>query len=279
MTSAERLWRVLVRLFPAETRREYGEEMLRLVRDLERDARRASPLAHAAFLARLVADAVVSAPGEHARRRRRRRSELGTPSPSMREDRMDTLRADVRYALRAMARQPAFAIVAVLTLALGIGANTAIFSLINTALLRPLPVERPEQLVSLNNVSLNLPAISYPNYRDFRDRNNSFSGMMVYRYTPFALSVNGVNERVWGYLVTGNYFEVLGVKPALGRFFTPDDDRSPGAHPIAALAYDCWQKRFAGDPQVIGKNVIVNGRNFTIIGVAPQGFYGSEIGY
>ncbi len=192
---------------------------------------------------------------------------------------MNSLLQDLRYGARMLLKKPGFTLIAVITLALGIGANTAIFSLVNTALLRPLPVERSEQLVSLNNVSLNLPIISYPNYRDFRDRNNSFSGMLAYRFTTISLSNNGVNERLWVYLATGDYFEVLGVKPALGRFFTPDDDRSPGGHPVAVLTYDCWQKRFAGDPQVIGKTVIVNGRNFTIIGVAPQGFYGSEIGY
>jgi predicted permease len=192
---------------------------------------------------------------------------------------MQTLWQDLRYGARMLLKKPGFTLIAVITLALGIGANTAIFSLVNMALLRPLPVERPEQLVSLNNVALNLPAISYPNYRDIRDRNNSFSGMMLYRYRALGLSVNGVNERIWGYLATGNYFDVLGVKPALGRFFTPDDDKSPGAHPIAVITYDCWQKRFAGDQQVIGKTVIVNGRAFTIIGIAPQGFYGSEIGY
>jgi predicted permease len=192
---------------------------------------------------------------------------------------MQTLWQDLRYGARMLRKNPGFTLIAVLTLALGIGANTAIFSFVNMALLRPLPVERPEQLVSLNDVALNLPAISYPNYRDFRDRNNSFSGMLAYRYTVLGLSVNGVNEGVWGYLATGNYFELLGVKPVLGRFFTPDDDKSPGAHPVAVIAYDCWQKRFAGDPQVVGKTVIVNGGAFTIIGVAPQGFYGTEIIY
>jgi len=192
---------------------------------------------------------------------------------------MQTLWQDLRYGARMLLKKPGFTLIAIITLALGIGANTAIFSLVNTVVVRPLPVERPEQLVSLNNVALKLPVISYPNYRDFRDRNNSFSGMLAYRYTPLGLSHNGVNERVWGYLATGAYFEVLGVKPALGRFFTPDDDRAPGAHPVAVITYDCWQKRFAGDPQVISKTVIINGRNFTIIGVAPQGFYGSEIAY
>jgi len=192
---------------------------------------------------------------------------------------MQSFWQDLRYGARMLLKKPGFTLIAVITLALGIGANTAIFSLVNTAILRPLPVERPDQLVSINNAALNLPVISYPNFRDFRDRNKSFSGMLAYRYTSLGLSVNGVNERVWGYLATGAYFEVLGVKPALGRFFTPDDDRTPGGHPVAVLTYDCWQKRFAGDTQVIGKTVIINGRNFTIIGVAPQGFYGSEIIY
>ncbi len=192
---------------------------------------------------------------------------------------MQTILQDLRYGVRMLFKRPGFTLIAVLTLALGIGANTAIFSLVNTALLRPLPVERPEQLVSINNVSLNLPVISYPDYRDFRDRNKLLSGVLAYRFTAISLSNNGVNERLWVYLATGNYFEMLGVKPALGRFFTPDDDKAPGAHPVAVLTYDCWQKRFAGDPQAIGKTVIVNGRNFTIIGVARQGFYGSEVGY
>jgi predicted permease len=192
---------------------------------------------------------------------------------------MQTLWPDLRYGARMLLKKPWFTLIAVLTLALGIGANTAVFSLVNTALLRPLPVERPEQLVSLDNVSLNLPVSSYPNYRDLRDRNKLFSGMLAYRITSISLSNNGVNERLWGYMATGNYFEMLGVKPLLGRFFTPDDDKAPGAHPVAVLTYDCWQKRFAGDPQVIGKSVLVNGRNFTTIGVAPQGFYGSEISY
>jgi predicted permease len=192
---------------------------------------------------------------------------------------MQTLWQDLRYGARILWKRPGFTLIAVITLALGIGANTAIFSFVNTTLLRPLPIEQPEQLVSLDNVPLNLPVASYPNYRDLRDRNRSFSGLLAYRLAPFSLSNNGVNERLWGYLATGNYFEVLGVKPALGRFFTPDDDKVLGAHPVAVLAYECWQKRFAGDPQIIGKTVIVNGRNFTIIGVARPGFYGSEIAF
>jgi macrolide transport system ATP-binding/permease protein len=192
---------------------------------------------------------------------------------------MQTLLQDLRYGARILWKRPGFTLIAIITLALGIGANTAIFSFVNTVLLRPLPIEQPEQLVSLDNVPLNLPAASYPNYRDLRDRNRSFSGLLAYRLASFSLSNNGVNERLWGYIATGNYFEVLDVKPALGRFFTPDDDKVLGAHSVAVLTYECWQMRFAGDPQVIGKTVIVNGRNFMIIGVARPGFYGSEIAF
>lgn len=196
---------------------------------------------------------------------------------------METLWQDLRVSLRRLRKTPGFTLIAVLSLALGIGANTAIFSLVNTMFLRPLPVEKPEQLVALNNVSLsgeqNFPVFSVPNYRDLRDRNDVLSGLAAYRVAPISLSNNGVNVRLWGYLATGNYFEMLGVKPALGRFFTPADDKAVGAHPVAVITHDCWQRRFGGDPNIAGKNVLVNGHSFTIIGVAAPGFHGTEIGY
>src|SRR5215475_7791552 len=190
---------------------------------------------------------------------------------------------DLRYGLRTLRKSPGFTAVAMLTLALGIGANTAIFSLVNTVLLRPLPVENPERLVSFNFASEKDnsvdPAFSYLNYRDLRDRNNALDGLIAYRMAPISLSHDGINERAWGYVATGNYFDVLGVKPALGRLLTPEDDKAPGAHPVMVISHDCWQKRFAGDPNVVGRSVLVNARSFTIIGVAPRGFYGTEIGY
>ena len=196
---------------------------------------------------------------------------------------MNGLTRDLSYARRMLLKRPGLTLIAIVTLALGIGANTAIFSLVNTVLLRPLPVDRPEQLISLNSASLtgenNIPTLSYPNYRDYRDRNDVLAGLLCYRFAPISLSNNGVNERMWSYLASGNYFDVLGVTPALGRFFTQDDDKVPGANPVAVITYICWQKRFAGAPDVIGKTVIINGRNFSIIGVAPRGFHGSEISY
>jgi predicted permease len=196
---------------------------------------------------------------------------------------IEDLMQDVRYGLRTLRKSPGFTAVAALSLALGIGANTAIFSLVNVVLLRPLPVENPERLISLNYASEKggdvSPTFSYLNYRDLRDRNNALDGLIAYRMAPISLSHDGNNERAWGYLATGNYFDVLGVKPALGRLLTPEDDKAEGAHPVMVISYDCWQKRFAGDPNVVGRGVLVNARSFTIIGVAPRDFYGTEIGY
>ncbi|HKP86005.1 MAG TPA: ABC transporter permease [Blastocatellia bacterium] len=191
----------------------------------------------------------------------------------------DDMIQDLRYGVRMLMKNPGFTLVAVLSLALGTGANTAIFSLVNTAMLRPLPIARPEQLVSLNNMAENrtFPSFSYPNYKDLSERNEVFSGLIAYRYAPLSLSYDGINERLWGYEVTGNYFEVLGVEAALGRMISPDDDRMAGAHPVAVVSHKYWQQRFGSDPGIIGKDVIVNGRGYTVIGVAPQGFNGTEI--
>ncbi|HWO01955.1 MAG TPA: ABC transporter permease, partial [Blastocatellia bacterium] len=189
------------------------------------------------------------------------------------------LSQDIRFGLRLLRKSPGFTLVAVVSLTLGIGANTAIFSLINTALLRPLPVANPGQIVAFNNTSPNhsFPAFSYPNYKDLRDRNEVFSDVIGYRFTPVSLSHDGINERMWGFEVTGNYFDALGVTATLGRMISLDDDQAPGAHPVAVVSYKCWQQRFGGEPGTVGRDVIVNGRSYTIIGVAPRGFFGTEV--
>src|SRR5207253_6902801 len=114
-------------------------------------------------------------------------------------------------------------------------------------------------------------------YEDFRDRNDAFSSLIGYRFTPLSLSHDGINERVWGYEVTGNYFEALGVGALFGRAISPDDDRMVGGSPIAVMSHKCWLQRFGGDQNVIGRTVIVNGRSFTVVGIAPRGFYGTEV--
>jgi predicted permease len=192
---------------------------------------------------------------------------------------MDRFILDLRLALRRLRQNPTFSAVAVITLALGIGANTAIFSIINAALLRRLPVAHASEIVSLNETlgGNTVPTLSYPNYRDMRDRNTVLSGLTAYRFLPASLGLPGNNQRLWGYLVTGNYFDVLGVGAARGRVFRTEDDLRPGGHPVAVLAWPCWQKRFGGDPTVVGRTVKINGMDFTILGVTPQSFFGTEL--
>ncbi len=183
---------------------------------------------------------------------------------------------DLQYAARMLRRTPLFTAIAIVTLALGIGANTTVFTFVDNILLRSLPVRYPQQLASLNWGEM--VNISYPNYLDFRTRNTVFSSLIACRYNPVSLSIQArENFRVWGYEATGNYFETLGVKPLLGRFFSPTEDNNPGAHPVAVISHRCWQSRFAADPNVIGRAVKINGYPFTIIGVAPAFFSGTEL--
>jgi putative ABC transport system permease protein len=195
---------------------------------------------------------------------------------------MRSLIRDIRYGFRSFLKRPGFTAIAIVTLALGIGANTAIFSLVNTVLLRPLPVPHPEQLVEVYGTFHNgadYTIQSYLNYKDYRDRNDVFSGLIAYRFAPMSVSHEGRNERVWGYLVSGNYFEVLGVQPFLGRYFAPEEDKTPGSHPVAVISYVCWQKRFASDRGIVGQALTLNGHVFTVIGIAPKGFFGTEVAY
>jgi predicted permease len=198
---------------------------------------------------------------------------------------MSAIWNDIRYALRTFRKTPLFTGVAILSLAFGIGANTAIFTLLDQILLRLLPVKHPEQLVLLtmrgshygSNWGMN--SISYPMYKDFRDTNQVFSGMFC-RFPIFtSLGYGNRTERVSAELVSGTYFPVLGVGAALGRTFTPDDDRIPGGHPLVMLSYSFWQSRFASDRSIIGKTLVVNDRNMTVIGVAQPGFDGVELGF
>jgi hypothetical protein len=203
-----------------------------------------------------------------------------------RYNQLEALAQDLKYAARGMRRTPLFTIAAVLSLSFGIGANTAIFSLLDQVVLQTLPVKHPEQLVLVamrgkqyGQTSWGADHISYPIYEAFRDRNQVFSGMFC-RY-PLAVDFAAANrtERVDAELVSGSYFPVLGVGAALGRTLTPDDDRVPGAHPVVMLSYGFWQTRFASDPSLIGRTIGINGRQFTVIGVAQRDFGGVELGY
>ena len=192
---------------------------------------------------------------------------------------LESLARDTRYSARLLRRSPGFAVMAFLTLAIGIGATTAVFSLVNRALLQPLPVDRPHELVALNSAGGRgvFPTLSYPNYRDLRERAGVFAGLIAYRFSPVSVSSNGVNERLWSYMVSGNYFEVLGVTPSLGRSLPAEGESERGAHPVAVISYRFWQQRFGGSPDAIGRSILVNGRSYTVAGVAPRGFFGTEV--
>ncbi|MGH9446867.1 MAG: ABC transporter permease, partial [Terriglobia bacterium] len=190
----------------------------------------------------------------------------------------DSIR-DLRFGLRQLRRNPGFTAVAVITLALGIGANTAIFSLVDVALFRPLPIAKPEQVVRLTDGATKGVStsgfVSFPSYLLYRDDSGAFSGMAAYLdRLPVNISANSLgSERIDAGMVTGNYFQTLGVKAAIGRVIGPDDD-TLGSMPVVMLSHDFLQRRFAADAKVLGTTILVDGQQFTIVGVTPSGFGG-----
>ena len=185
---------------------------------------------------------------------------------------------DLRYAARQLVRSPGFTFVAIATLALGIGANTALFTMSQAVLARPLPgVRASDRLVWLAAVNVRggqTHVMSYPDYVDYRERSGVFEQLAAFEETRLSLSTGGEPERVRGQIVSGNFFSVLGTPMQLGRGLTMDDDRTPGAHPVVVISHDLWTRRFDGDPTVIGRKLVINGAPFTIVGVAPQRFNG-----
>jgi hypothetical protein len=198
---------------------------------------------------------------------------------------VETLFADLRYALRTLRKSSGFTAVAVLSLTLGIGANTAIFTVIDQLLLKSLPVKEPERLAMLTDPNLRGRGspYCYRVYTELRDRNAVFSGLLARSYwdDQFYLYVSidsGRIERAAAELVSGNYFAVLGVNPYIGRTFSLEDERPPG-NPVAVLSYNYWRERFAADPAVVGKTIRIRSHPFTIIGVTPPGFFGIQVGF
>jgi predicted permease len=193
---------------------------------------------------------------------------------------LETFLRDIRYALRGLRKNPGFAIVCILTLALGIGANTAIFTVFDAVLLRPVPgVANPGGLVILERLQKNNPDFSfgYPDYLDYRDQNQSFTGLAARCRTALTLS-HGTTERITGELVSGNYFSVLGVNPTLGRLIAPEDVQTDGEAAVAVVSYGIWQRVFGSDLEVAGKNILLNGQRFTVVGVAAKKFAGTTVG-
>ncbi len=195
---------------------------------------------------------------------------------------MRTLWQDLRYGIRMLWKAPGFTVVAVLALALGIGANSAIFSAVNAFLMRPLPVENPARLVvpfESNREGREFNEISYPDYVEYRDGNEVFAGLVGHFTTGAAVgSGDGKtqNDMILGEVVTGNYFDVLGVRAKVGRTFLPEEDRTPGTHPVVVIGHNLWQRRYASDREIAGKGIVLNGTAYTVVGVAPPEFKGTK---
>ena len=206
---------------------------------------------------------------------------------------MNSLLQDIRYALRQLRKSPAFTITVIVTLALGIGANAAVVTRFDQVLLRMLPVERPKELVRFElsgsfmgtrssfggNTPNHTNYFSYPMYKDLRDRNQVFQGILAADKAEVGVSWHNQAESMDAEVVTGNYFQLLGLKPAAGRLFTSQDDTAKNANPVLVLSYSYWRTRFGAASDVAGQTVLVNGHSFTILGVAPENFDSAIGGY
>jgi predicted permease len=189
---------------------------------------------------------------------------------------LDSLLRDLRLALRQLRRSPGFTLTAVLTLALGIAANVIVFGVLDALVLRPVDVPHANQVMTLAHKNDPYPIFSYPEVRDVRDGNTVFSGVAAWGIDSFGLEANGVTRPVWGDTVSGQYFEVVGIKPFLGRLLQRTDDDHPGASEAAVLSWSAWKSDFGADPDIVGKIVRINKHPYTIVGVTPEGFNGTE---
>ncbi|MGH9790356.1 MAG: ABC transporter permease, partial [Candidatus Acidiferrales bacterium] len=219
-----------------------------------------------------------------ARRRERALAALAHAKrkPSLEEAIMGVFWQDVKYGIRMAAKSPGLTIAAILSLALGIGANSTVFTWAQAIMFHPLPgVPEQSRIVSMSTSWQDgkqcCGGSSYPDYRDYRDRNTTLQGLLASDMAGVSLTHDGRAERAWALTVTGNYFDVLRLRPAAGRFFLPEEDRTPGTHPVVVLSHAFWQRRFGGDPGILNQNITINEKPFTVIGVAPEKFQGTEV--
>jgi predicted permease len=186
---------------------------------------------------------------------------------------------DIQYGVRMLVKNPGVTLVAVITLALGIGANTAIFSGVNAFLMRPLPVTRPNEVIRLMELAGDgevSDEVSYPDFLDYRTQTNSFTGLAAEDMAPAAIDTDNQNDVIWGQVVSANYFDVVQITPVVGRTFAPDEDKTVGGSPVLVLSHSLWQRRFGGDQNIVGRKVRMNNRQYEVIGVAPDGFTGTK---
>ena len=287
-TISERVFAALVRLFPRTFRNRFGRDMRDLFRDQLYAARSRSGTAGVARLWLAVIPSLVAAAIlEHrdairdertARRARRAQSTNDLPYTTRRDTVLETLMSDLRFAGRMLRKSPVFAVVAIVVISLGSGAVTTIFSAMNAVVLRPLPgTTGGSRLILFERRSPDFregASASYAFYSHLRDRARTLDGAAAWSKVSLSIAASGEGNAVYGNIVSGNYFAVLGVRPALGRFFAPDEDRTPLTHPVVVVSHSFWESRLGADSTAIGRTVGVNGHQYTLIGVAPPGFRG-----
>jgi macrolide transport system ATP-binding/permease protein len=193
---------------------------------------------------------------------------------------MSMLVADVRHAARWLARSPGFTLAAVLSVGLGVGANATVFSFLNAIFLRPLPVRNPDEVVAVFTSDYSGPLYggsSYPDYLDFRTKSDAFADLAAYTVAPMSLSEASRTDRVFGELITANYFELAGLQAGRGRLFSAQEE-DPAVAPAIVISDGLWHRRFGADPAAVGRELTLNGQPFTVVGVAPPGFTGMTRG-
>ena len=283
---SDRLWlrvyHVLLWLYPRAVRRQFGADMQDCFRDLRKQARGRGRRAEISFVLRTLGDLPRSALKAHIERFRRRKTPL-RPDHTHRSNfnrrnglGMESVLHDIRFALRGFRKHPGFAILAVLSLALGVGANTTMISTVNALLWRELPVPEQDRIVRVYEHRDLWTNFSYPNFSDLRDQRDVFDGMFLHSLQTFGLGTDEGTQVVYGESVSASYFEVLRIEPALGRFFSAPESDDANAPPVIVIGHALWQRVFGGDPSVIGRVVRINNEPTTIVAVAPEGFDGTK---
>jgi putative ABC transport system permease protein len=283
----ERCYRAVMVLYPRRFRDRFGDEMLAFANDRRAAAAKRGPLAAARESTSLIVDLVQSAPGQWTHSAASRNDDEGHLIPSgdlLPRDNMDILIQDLRFGARGLLRRKGFTIVAALTLALGIGANTAIFSVVNALLIRPLPYPNADRMVMIYGTqgSQGQQGIVYPDYREWRAQNRTFDDMGAFRPQSVNLTGRETPDRLIGMFVSASFMRLIGATPEQGRAFTDAETEVETKAPVAMLAHEAWETRFGSDPSILGKTVTLNGQPLTVVGIVRPGIqtpYGAADAY
>ena len=279
---AEHWFRHLLRLYPRSFRREFGDLMIELFNEIRSDANLDTRFGRARFTWKVLRDFIVTASRAWLAVITHTHTHAEQPHAGDRRGWIDRTGQDVRYALRTLKKRPGFTLVIVMTLSLGIGANTAIFTIVNEIVLRPLPIGDPSTVVDIfadvpggNSFS----GFSYPDYLDYRERNDVLADLLVFTGRGVRLGAAGSGETIRVQFTSVNYFDLLSVRPAMGRGFRPEEGIRGSANTVAVVSHGYWQRRAGGDPSLLGSTILLNETPFTVIGITAEGFQGTFIGF